>query len=99
MDRQRTAPSMNWLVIIQSVSAACAVAAAVLWFRSANIGLPKAIRNIDYGYVGSEEKPVDDLDQLTNGLRRQSRFSGYAAVAAGCSALAQGFAIVVALTL
>ena len=85
-------------MFIQSMSAFCAFGAAGLWFWSAMIKIPRAIREIDDGSITDVPKPEDDLDRLTNGLFRQSRLSAYAAVAAGLSTFFQVVGIVVDLS-
>ena len=87
--RQLERESMS--TFLQYLSAGFAVAAAALWFWSAKVRLPEAVRHIDYGHVGDRQpKPTDDLDRLTSGLARQSRLSAQAAICAGASALLQG---------
>jgi hypothetical protein len=79
--------------IITYASAGFAFIAAALWFWSARVRLPDAIRAIDDGFINDEQpKPVDDLDRLTMGLTRQSRLSALAAFAAAISAVLQGVA-------
>ena len=76
------------VTLLELGSLAAALAAAAFWFASARVKLPAAIRTIDEGFFSDgQEKPVDDLDRLTSGLRKQSRRSAFAAVAAGASAL------------
>ena len=73
---------MTRLIGLQLASAVLAFAAAVFWFLSARVVIPTAIRQIDFGTLDGQ-KTEDDLDRLTNGLRRQSRLSAIAAICAG----------------
>jgi hypothetical protein len=63
--------------VLQYSAAACAIAAAVFWFLAARVRLPTEI---------TRPRPKDDLDQLTSGLRRQSRFNAIAGLFAGAAA-------------
>lgn len=79
------------IAIAQWTSIIAGAIAAALWFWSAKVRLPDAIRHIDDGFVGEEEKPKDDLDRLTSGLARQGRLNGRAAMAASLSVGLQAF--------
>ncbi|MGB3865057.1 MAG: hypothetical protein WBA29_05450 [Xanthobacteraceae bacterium] len=80
------------IAIAQWTSIIAGAIAAFLWFWSANVRLPDAIRHVDAGHFGETEKPEDDLDRLTSGLARQGRLSGCAALAAGISVGLQALA-------
>lgn len=82
--------------LLQVASAICAFVAAGFWLASALVRLPKAIKQTDFGPLGTDPKPGDDLDRLTNGLRRQSRLTALAAIAAPISAALQGLALLLA---
>jgi hypothetical protein len=79
-------------------SALCGAAAAVLWFCSASVRIPKYVRQIDLGsYSGNidvdvEPTEMDDLQKLTVGLSWQSRLSASPAIAAGAAAMLQACA-------
>ena len=80
------------------ISAFCAATAAVLWFWSASVPIPKYIRRIDLGDFGgsrdgeTEPAEMDDLQKLTVGLASQSTLSALAALAAGLAAACQALA-------
>lgn len=84
-------------IVLEGLSVVSALFAAVLWFRSSNVNLPKLIQHIDYGFIGDREKPEDDMDRLTMGLSRQSRLSAKAALSAGIAASFQVGAISIGL--
>jgi hypothetical protein len=76
-------------------SAGFAFVAAALWLWSARVRLPATIKQIDFGSIDpAEPEPIDDLRRLTNGLKRQSRLSAWAAGAAAISASLQGVALI-----
>lgn len=75
-------------------SAVAALVAAALWFWSASVPTPDRIAMVDGGFIDGSPKPIDDLDRLTIGLKRQSKLSGFAAIAAGIAAALQGVAFI-----
>ena len=96
----------TWL---QYGSAGFAALAAILWFWSAAVGIPKTFAihvlrpdSFEGKMRGSRWAPEytgvghsDELDELAKALCWQSRLSAAAACAAGASALLQGVAIAV----
>jgi hypothetical protein len=80
---------------LQVLSALFAFVAAGLWLSSAVARLPSQHRNIG-PVTGSDPTIQDDLDGLTNRLRRQSRLNALAAVAAAISAAFQGLGLLLA---
>jgi hypothetical protein len=96
---------MKTPIILSVASAIFAAIAAGLWFVSAVVKTPDSFsihvvrpnsgplgEPLDGTYVGQAHS--NDLIELANALRRQSRFSAWAATAAGISALAQTAALV-----
>ena len=94
---------MKLSAVLAVVSALFAIVAAVLWFFSAVVKTPKSFSinvirpdsmGLPFGgnplggtYVGQAYS--EDLIALANALRRQSRFSAWAAFCAGVSAIFQ----------
>jgi hypothetical protein len=68
--------------LCEFLSEACAAGAAVLWFASASIRLKKPNR-IRHGL----ESGFDDPKALFVMVYKQSRWSAWAAIAAGCAAV------------
>jgi hypothetical protein len=75
---------------LELASIILAFVAAGLWLWSASVRLPKG--QIWFGAPLGGGAPNDDVDQLVNGLRLQSRLSAAVAIAAGLSAACQGVA-------
>jgi hypothetical protein len=76
-------------------AASMAFVAAALWIWSAIVPMPDRIATIRLGSWSSAPKAVDDLDRLTAGLKKQSKLSAAAALAAAGSATLQAIAVVV----
>jgi hypothetical protein len=74
--------ALSWIAV------ASAAVAAGLWLWSAKVRLPDQI-TVGYGGVGGSVQTMADA------LRRQSRLSAAAAVAAGVSSFAQALGMVV----
>jgi len=90
---------------LQVASAIAAVLAAFLWFRSARVTTPSSfsihVAKLDFspplGMLGAEyvgHGYGQDLTELGNALTVQSRFSGYAAIAAAISAILQAISLI-----
>jgi hypothetical protein len=82
--------------VLEVLSALFAFVAAGLWLSSAVARLPSQHRNT--GPVTGSDPIIkdDDLDGLTNRLRRQSHLNALAAFAAAISAALQGLALLLA---
>ena len=74
---------LNWS------SVAFAFLAALFWFWSGLVKLPKDI-TVGYGGVGGS------VQELGDELRRQSKRSARAAICAGIAAICQGFVLLLA---
>ncbi|RFB80381.1 hypothetical protein [Methylovirgula sp. 4M-Z18] len=93
--------------ILGGLSAVAAIAAAIIWFKSAQVNTPQEFKvevlvelihnsdNVDgsHIFVGGHGTSRE-LESLGNAMIEQSRLSGRAAIWAGASALLQGGAIV-----
>ena len=98
---------MKLSIALAIVSALFAFAAAVLWFFSAVVKTPKSF-SIHVARPGLMGQPLggnplggtyvgqaysEDLIALASALRRQSRFSAWAAFCAGVSAIFQALSL------
>ncbi len=87
------------MVILSYLSALFALLAAVFWLVSAKVNTPTAFP-IDVSIVKRPngrhmiQGHSEDLPELGRQLRRQSKWSGWAAACAGMSALLQAVTIV-----
>jgi hypothetical protein len=80
--------------IIQYGSAGFAFVAAMIWLAAFFMKIPKAILQVDNGFIDNAiPKPVDDMDRLIAGLHRQGILNGWAAGFAAISALLQAISI------
>lgn len=85
------------MTLKQALTIACAVfavAAAVLWFLSARVRIPKRLGYVDLGRV-TGEKEEDDIDRVLKGLQHQGRLSSWGATCAAVSAFCQALSLVV----
>ena len=99
---------MNFLTItLDSITVIAAVLASLLWFKSSIIKTPQSFsihvvkpdedallgKPLDGTYMGQAFS--DDLRELADNLRRQSKLSSYAAIFAGLSAFMQAMSIII----
>lgn len=68
---------------LQTISAGFAVVAAILWFVSASIQIPEIIKT-----------KLSGNGSITDLMQKQSRWSAFAALAAGASALTQAASLI-----
>ena len=85
---------IKMMAIVTCLSVVFAIAAAILWFVSARVNTPEFFHIISVqvgGGVGSGHSP--DLEKLAEALKKQSKFSAWAAICAGESAILQAILI------
>ncbi|UXS31331.1 hypothetical protein FY152_04175 [Agrobacterium tumefaciens] len=78
---------------LQLASGLLAFVAAVLWYASSRVKIPKHIAYVDLGRVTGDDDTEDDLDRLMSGLHRQGVLSAYGATAAAAAAFLQGLSL------
>jgi hypothetical protein len=79
-------------VDFQVIALLPAFVAVALSLWAARTPIPE-LRNLDFGKLGGPD-PVDDRSRQADALRRQGRWSAFAAVAAGISVIIQALAII-----